>query len=207
MDVLALLFLWFGLRAWQRSDAFLSGVMVGLVWLRVTGELGSSGNYRCAGWILFAIDRCKGPKEAIRLGSWAAIGFLAISMPLLMSFVLNPNEFRSRFTIVSFLSLDGWRNEPGMLIRLFLDNLRETFLFPFISYDDLFFRHQAPFLSWPIAIAIMIGLATCIAGIVREQTGRLLPGFEFLGSFSLSVLLLPPQSRVSDLSPWSHSGV
>ena len=146
-----------------------------------------------------AIDRCKGPKEAIRLGSWAATGFLAISMPLLMSFVLNPNEFRSRFTIVSFLSLDGWRNEPGMLTRLFLDNLRETFLFPFISYDDLFFRHQAPFLSWPIAVAIMIGLATWIAGIVREHTWQA-GAWLFVPwvVLTLGVAITTPIRRVSD---------
>jgi hypothetical protein len=166
--ILALLFLWLGLGTRQRSGAFLSGVMVGLGWYGYWGaRIFPVIIAILLGFV--AIDRREGQKEAVRLGSWAATGFLAISMPLLMSFVLNPTEFRSRVTIVSFLTLDRWRIEPGTMIRLFLDNLRETLLFPFVSYDDLFFRHQAPFLGWPIAIAIVIGLATWIAGVVRDH--------------------------------------
>lgn len=170
--VLALLFLWRSVDTGRRGPAFVSGVMVGLGWYGYWG----ARIFPVIIVLLLAIaatDRQFGTRRAIRLGSWAAAGFLATTMPLLMSFVLNPAEFRSRVTIVSFFSLDGWRNEPGTLLPLFLGNLRQSLIFPLIGYNDLFFRHQAPFLGWPVAIALVVGVAVWINGLRRQRGLRI----------------------------------
>jgi hypothetical protein len=169
--ILALLFLWRGIEKQQRQDAFLSGVFVGLGWYGYWG----ARIYPVILALLILIaatDVRTGFRQAIRLGSWCAAGFLVTAAPLLMWFVVVPEEFRSRTTIVSYLSMDNLREDPSGVLRLFLANVRESLLFPLVDNTDLFFRHAAPFVGWAVAVPIVVGIAAWIARIVHDRSAR-----------------------------------
>jgi hypothetical protein len=169
--ILALLFLWRGIDGQRRRDAFLSGIFVGLGWYGYWG----ARIYPVILVLLILIAATEartGFRQAIRLGSWCAAGFLTTTAPLLMWFVNVPEEFRSRTTIVSFLSEENLRDDPTGVLRLFLTNVRESLLFPLIDNNYLFFRHEAPFVGWAVAVPIVVGVAAWIARIMRERSAR-----------------------------------
>jgi len=169
--MLALLFLWRGVHSGRRGDALLCGMMIGLGWY---GYWGARIFPVIVALILAiaATNRRFGLSGAVRLGLWSATGFVATTLPLLIAFTMKTGEFQNRLAATSPLSLDAWRDDPSDVLHIYLDNLREAVFFPFVSNQELFFRHPAPFLGWPMALLILVGVASWIAGLVREHAFR-----------------------------------
>ncbi|HUG64313.1 MAG TPA: glycosyltransferase family 39 protein [Gaiellaceae bacterium] len=168
--IFALLFLWRGVHDGRRGDAFLCGVMVGIGWY---GYWGARVYPVIVALILVivATDRRLGLRGAIRLGAWSAVGFVATTMPLLMSLVRNPGEFQNRLAATSPFSLGAWRDDPGAVLELYVTNLRDSLFFPFFGNEQIFFRNPAPFLGWPMALLVAIGVSVWIAAALLRKGG------------------------------------
>jgi len=169
--VLALLFLWRGIHAGRRGEAFLAGLVVGLGWYGYWG----ARVFPMIVALLLAIaatDRRLGWRQAICLATWAVIGFLATTAPLLVTFLTDPNVFRSRLVATSLGSGTVDQGSSRETFELYVSHLRETTMLPFIENWHLFFRHRAPFLGWPVALLVAVGCAAWIAGVFRSGRWR-----------------------------------
>lgn len=167
----ALLFLWRGVRTGRGGDAFLCGVMVGLGWY---GYWGARVYPLIVALVLAvaATDRRMDWRRAPRLAAWATLGFVATVGPLLAWFRNNPAEFRNRLVTTSPISRDALRDAPAEVTRLYLANLEESVLLPVSENMVLFYRHPMPFVGWPMAFLLVVGLAVWIVGVIRAGTWR-----------------------------------
>ena len=202
--VLSLLFLWRAVHEGRRGDAWLAGVMVGLGWYGYWG----ARVFPAIILLLLAIaatDRAVGIRRAIVLGTWATVGFLATTAPLLMSFVVFPPALRGRFEVTSLARSASWREDPGGTFRLLLDNVWESALLPFVDNTQIFYRHPAPFLGWPIAILIAAGLGAWLAALIQTRAWRtaawLLVPWAVVTVGVATTYPVQPQ-RLMAVSPW-----
>ncbi|CAN5719944.1 hypothetical protein BH23CHL3_BH23CHL3_07390 [soil metagenome] len=166
--VLALLFLLRSVRFGRRGDAVVCGMALGF------GFYGYFGGrafpiVTLVVLALLTVGRELGARDAIRTGAWIILGFLATAMPLIVAYWHNPAELNSRVSTVSTFSRERLLSEPTEVIPLYLAHLREALLFPMVSNYQGFFRHEAPFLGWPIAVAVTIGVSAWAARLVRDR--------------------------------------
>lgn len=166
--VLAILFLLRSLNSAERGNAITCGVVLGC------GFYGYYGGRAIPIVVLVllgivAMDRRIGFGNAFRLGGWMVTGFLATAMPLIVYYINNPALFAGHLNQVSAISLDGLRSDPGTVIPLYLDNLFDALMLPWVGNDYFFFRHEAPFLRWPVAILIALGVAVWIDRVIRSR--------------------------------------
>jgi len=165
---LALLFLVRSVRFGHRGDAVVCGMILGF------GFYGYFGGRAFPVIVLLvlailAVGRQVKAVDAIRLGAGIVAGFLGVATPLIVAFSKIPEEFNSRVSTVSAFSWDRLQSEPTDVLRLYLAHVREAVMFPLLGNDHLFFRHEAPFLGWPVAILITIGVAVWIVRVARDH--------------------------------------
>jgi hypothetical protein len=168
---LTLLFLWRAVHGGHRWDAWLAGAMMGLGWY---GYWGARAYPLIVVLVLavMATDRRCGWWTALRWGLWTTLGFVVTAGPLLVTFAMHPNLFRSRIDAATATSVSAWRDDFGTTLRQVLDTLREAITFPYGENVRIFYRNEAPFLGWPIALLIAIGAAGWLAGLARARDWR-----------------------------------
>lgn len=169
--MLSLLFLWRGVHTGRRGDAFVCGVILGVGWYGYWGARTFPAIVAII-LVILATDRRVGWLDAIRLGLWSALGFVVTAAPLLVTFAMHPEIFQSRFEAAAPGEVGTWGGYSGDASSLYLANLRESIFLPFIENLRIWFRNEAPFLGWPLALLIAIGCAAWIAGLVRARTWR-----------------------------------
>jgi 4-amino-4-deoxy-L-arabinose transferase-like glycosyltransferase len=165
---LAILFLFRSLNAHQRGNAIVCGMVLGF------GFYGYYGGRAMPVVVLtllgiIAMDRRIGFGNAIRIGAWIVTGFLAAAMPLIMYYRNNPAPFAGHLSDVSSISLDRLRQDPGTVIPLYMENILDALMLPWIGNDYFFFRHDAPFLGWPFAILLALGASAWISRSFRSR--------------------------------------
>ncbi len=169
--LLALLFLRRAIK-WERAtDAVICGVMLALGWY---GYYGARA-FPAVIIVLLGISAadCRfGLRKALRTGSWTAGGFLTIAMPLIMAFLRTPSEFAGHLAHVSSLSFAGLIYDPARQLGLYFANLGDALLYPVAGNNHGFFRHEPPYVGWPLAILLVIGAATWVANMVRDRDAR-----------------------------------
>ncbi len=166
--VVSLLLLWKAVQHGQRGDAFLAGLVVGIGWY---GYWGARAFPLIVAILLLLtlVDRRLGMPGVIRVGVWWAIGFVATTLPLLMTFQMRPDIFWSRREETSVGAVHPDITGRMEVVRVYLDNLRETLFLPFIESWRLFYLHEAPFLGWPMATLVAIGCAAWGTGVLASR--------------------------------------
>jgi hypothetical protein len=168
---LALLFLWRGVHTGRRGDAFLCGAMVGLGWYGYWGAR-AYPLIVAALLVVVATDSRFRWRHTLRLALWIAIGFVATAAPLLAWFVNNPVGLLGRLAETSPFSIAAWSAAPVATTTLYLGNLRKSVLLPFTENLDIFYRHPAPFLGWPMAILLLAGVCWWLASMISSRAWR-----------------------------------
>lgn len=166
--VVSLLLLWRAVQHGHRGEAFLAGLVVGTGWY---GYWGARAFPLVVAILLLLtlLDRRLGMRGVIRVGVWWAIGFVAMTLPLLVTFQMRPDIFWSRRQETSIALTHPDITGRMEMVRTYLDNLREAVFLPFIENWHLFYLHHAPFLGWPVAMLVAIGCAAWGAGIVASR--------------------------------------
>lgn len=169
--VLSLLFLSRATRSGRRGDALLAGVALGAGWYGYWG----ARVFPVIAAVLLALaaaDRFPGWRRALSLGMWVAIGFLATTAPLLMTYWLHPAELRGRLDATSGTSRAALSESPWEATRAILERVRDALLMPVIDNSHLFYLHEAPFLGWPVALMLIAGLGVWLARLAERQMRR-----------------------------------
>lgn len=165
---LALLFLVRTVRRGHRGDAVVCGMILGF------GFYGYFGGRAfpvivLLSLVILAIGRRVRAVDALRFGAWMMVGFFAVATPLIVAFWKIPSEFNSRVSTVSAFSRDRLLSDPTDAISVYLELFREAMLFPLLGNQHVFFRHEAPFLGWPVAILLPVGVAVWIVRVARDR--------------------------------------
>ena len=64
--------------------------------------------------------------------------------------------------------------DPVGQLKLYANNLRDAVLYPVAGNNQgLFFRHEPPYVGWPVAILLLVGTATWLASLLRDRDARL----------------------------------
>jgi hypothetical protein len=119
--------------------------------------------------LVVVLDRRLSLRQAARLGLWVAIGFVATTAPLLMTFLMQPAEFRSRLETTSIRAAQPGQEGWIEFLQRYGDQLREAVFLPVIANRHIFYLHDAPFLGWPMAWLVMVGVAAWIATGVQTR--------------------------------------
>ncbi|MEW6617208.1 MAG: hypothetical protein AB1333_02190 [Patescibacteria group bacterium] len=103
-------------------------------------------------------------KQAVRFGSLFVLGSIIISIPLIIYFAQNPQDFLGRTSQVSIFSGESPLKDLGL-------NVTKT-IGMFFVYGDSNWRHNlsgTPELFWPIAIFFAIGIIAGITTILKKK--------------------------------------
>jgi 4-amino-4-deoxy-L-arabinose transferase-like glycosyltransferase len=125
--------------------------------------------------IVFVVTRQLAVRDAITLVGYAAIGFLVTTAPMLVTFWMHPELFSGdRSTHQWIVSGELLREQPMDTLEAYARNLWKVLIFPVHGDHEGHYHHPAPFLGWPMAILLVIGLAVTTVQLARRsQLGRL----------------------------------
>ena len=133
-----------------------------------------------------AILLCEGARLVIRpdrreaLIAWlrqiglVAIGAVVAALPLLAHFSRFPDELTARDQHVSIFQsgwLDAQRAAGRSTLNVMLDQIRDAVQIPFNTAVGGQYRGEPPFIGWPIALPLLIGLVIATARLHKRRYG------------------------------------
>lgn len=179
--VLAILFLLRALEQRRRRDAVICGFALAF------GLYGYFGGR--AFWLvvvvllvlLGAISRA-GARAFLSILAWMAAGFVAAAMPLLAAFWREPGSVAGHMGMVTSLSFGAFRSDPVGSMRLYIPNLLDAVAYPLAGNDVGHFRHDPPYIGWPLAILLIAGVVMLIrdAVMLRKVDAPVVLGVPYL---------------------------
>jgi Dolichyl-phosphate-mannose-protein mannosyltransferase len=154
---------------WKPVDALLAGMAIGLaqqfyVANRVLAPL--VGVYLCYSVLAVrpltqtaVVAACR---RALRAGALIVAGFILAVLPLAAYYLDNPEAYTARIKIVSVFG-SGWLDQEklntGHSASIILwDQFKSAALLPFKTYPSGFYIIPPPFVGWPLAIPIAVGI-------------------------------------------------
>jgi 4-amino-4-deoxy-L-arabinose transferase-like glycosyltransferase len=169
--VLAILFLVRASMIRRPLDAVLSGFALGCAFYGYYGGRAFAVVVLAMLPALAERDRA-GFRAMIAIAGWMVTGFATLTMPLLVAFHRSPAEFSGHMAKVSPVSLTTFREDPGGVRQVFLGNLKDALLYPAAGNSIGYFRHQAPFIGWPLTILLVVGIVALVVLAVRTRDLR-----------------------------------
>lgn len=162
--VLTVLFLHRAVESNRLGDAWLAGTMAGLGWY---GYWGARTFPVIVALMLVLVARPLW--RIVPLGAFAALGFLVTTAPLQVWFLDMANGFWQRYSSTSIRVTAEWADDPRMAV---LTHLRLAVMQPFVQHSAIFYMHRAPFVGWPEAILLAIGMGAVLAALLRTGAWR-----------------------------------
>lgn len=161
--VLALLFLLRGMETRRALDAVLSGLsLAGAVY----GYYGGRAMWAVAlaSLIALVVVERRVWRDAMWAAGWMVSAFVVAAMPLLVTFHEQPAELAGH--------LDALDDQRSSSLGGWLGRVTDALLYPVAGNDQGFFRHDPPFIGWPLTLLVVAGVIAVTGRSIVRRDGR-----------------------------------